>query len=297
MTATATGAPRRAAQRVLRSGLGALLSLVPRLTPRAKKLFWRWFYELVSMRRRDLQTMLMNYGYAPDHESGEIDAGEDWFGCQLYGAVAGAADLHMKEILEVGCGRGGGAVFVFERFGPRSLTGLDLARSAIESCRRQYARAGLRFIAGDAENLPHPDDSFDAVISVESSHCYPNMPRFLDEVCRVLRPGGLLLLADFRRTVVAPRDGDGQLPGEDVDSLHRQLAESGFQTLDEEDITANVVRALKLSTPGVRARVEHRVPKPLRNYALEFAGVEGSAVYKAFADGGLTYLRFVLQKA
>ena len=55
---------------------------------------------------------------------------------------------------------------------------------------------------GDAQNLPFPDESFDAVINVEASHIYPNFERFLGEVARVLRPGGHFLYADFRN-----RDG------------------------------------------------------------------------------------------
>ena len=52
---------------------------------------------------------------------------------------------------------------------------------------------------GNAEKLPFADQSFDAVINVEASHCYPRFPRFLDEVARVLRPGGHFLYADVRR--------------------------------------------------------------------------------------------------
>ena len=51
---------------------------------------------------------------------------------------------------------------------------------------------------GNAESLPFADESFDAVINVEASHGYPDFPRFLAEVARVLRPGGHFLYADFR---------------------------------------------------------------------------------------------------
>ena len=57
---------------------------------------------------------------------------------------------------------------------------------------------GLDFVHGDAENLPFPDESFDAVINVEASHIYPHFDRFLSEVKRVLRPGGHFLHVDFR---------------------------------------------------------------------------------------------------
>ena len=128
-------------------------------------------------------------------------------------------------MLDIGCGRGGGAAFVFEHVGPRSLTGLDLAKTAIDNCRARYSRPGLAFVTGDGEALPFPDGAFDAIISVESSHCYPDMRRFLGEAHRVLRRGGLLLLADFRRSNPPPGS-------DEVAALREQLAETGFRTLE-----------------------------------------------------------------
>ena len=283
----------------VRAGVGALLRAAPQLRPRLEKLLWRGFYEAASLRRRDVGASLMNYGFAPlDGPDAEPGAGEDRFGRQLYAVVAGAADLAGKDVLDVGCGRGGGSAAVFERFGPRSLTGLDLAKSAIERCRARYGRAGLTFVAGDAEALPFPDETFDAVLSVESSHCYPDVLGFLREVHRVLRPGGVLLMADFRRTLSGPpAPGDAQRQIGDIDTLRRQIADAGLRTVEETEITPNVVDALSQCTPELRARIEGGVPKPLQRYALEFAGIEGTAMYRAFAGGELIYLRFVLQRA
>lgn len=281
----------------MRAAAGAALRAAPQLAPPAKQLLWRSVYEVLSLGRRNRGTTLLNYGYASldspvaDSASGELR--EDRHGLQLYEAVAGAAELSGKDVLEVGCGRGGGAAFVFEHFDLRSMTGLDLARQAIERCRARYARPGLQFVAGNAERLPFRDAAFDAVLSVESTHCYADPPSFLREAHRVLRPGGLLLLADLRSTEPTQ---DGVFAREDVARLRKQLAEAGFRTLDEEDITPNVVRALELDTPIRRAQIGRRVPKLLRRQVLRFAAVEGSPVYRAFAEHELTYLRFVLEK-
>lgn len=277
--------------------MGASLRAAPGLAPHAQKLVWRTVYELASL-GRDPETSMMNYGYASAVD-GDVDAGsaKDRFGLQLYGAVAGAVDLAGKDVLEVGCGRGGGAAFVFERYGPLSMTGVDLARKAIDRCRARYGRPGLTFVAGDAENLPFPDRAFDAVLSVESSHCYGDVPRFLREVRRVLRPGGLLLLADTRHTVLEPETDQAVFRQADVRRLREQLVDAGFCTVEEEDITANVVRALILDSENRRARIERRVPKQLQPHALAFAAIEGSPMFQAFSDGTLTYLRFVLEKA
>lgn len=283
--------------RPLRRLVGVVLRLAPELAPRTEKLWWRMVYEAASLRRGDQWTSVMNYGYAPlDAATTNADLSDVPYGLQLYARVAGAASLEGKDVLEVGCGRGGGTAFVQERFRPRSMVGLDLATRAIDACRAAYARPGLRFVAGDAENLPFDDASFDVVLNVESSHCYADMQRFLGEVHRVLRPGGLLLIADARETLSEPHDG-ALFAHRDVPTFRQQLADASFETLEEEDITKNVMRALVLDTPSRRARVEKRVPRLLRPYVHAFAAAEGSPMYRAYDEGQRTYLRFVLQRA
>ena len=149
-------------------------------------------------------TAFLNYGYAKLGDDGDEASSRnrdgDRFGVQLYERVRGGVELTGKDVLEIGCGRGGGTAYLFESHRPRNMTGLDLAGSAIARCRRDHARPGLTFLQGDAEALPFADASFDVVVNVESSHCYPDVPGFLREVHRVLRPGGYLLLADVRHT-------------------------------------------------------------------------------------------------
>ena len=82
-------------------------------------------------------------------------------------------------------------------------------------------------------NLPAADNSYDCVVCVESSHCYPDIDKFLAEVKRVLKPGGTFLFADFRDEQLA------ELP-----VLMQQLERSGMDMLKTVDITPNVVEAL-----------------------------------------------------
>ena len=49
-----------------------------------------------------------------------------------------------------------------------------------------------------AESLPLGDASVDVLVNVESSHCYGNFQKFIAEVHRVLKVGGVFLFADFR---------------------------------------------------------------------------------------------------
>jgi SAM-dependent methyltransferase len=230
----------------------------------------------------------MNYGYAPVDEGDASfalnpDADENALGIQLYRRVAAAVDLTGKDVLDVGCGRGGGTAFVFRALGARSVTGVDFAPAAIAACATRYDGAGLRFVTGDAENLPFPESAFDAVINVESSHCYPSVERFLSEVQRVLRSGGYLLFADMRLRT-------------DVSRLRELFRSAGFVPIEEQEITENIVRALDLDSEQRLEVIRRLVPKPFRRIAREFMATNGSDVHRQLRDGQLEYVRFVLQK-
>ena len=96
------------------------------------------------------------------------------------------------DVVEVGCGRGGGAAFLFSRHAPSSLTGVDAAPQQIEQARRRFGAQGeaLQFRVGAADSLPVEDGSADLLLSVESMHTYTDKAAFLREARRVLRPGG-----------------------------------------------------------------------------------------------------------
>jgi ubiquinone/menaquinone biosynthesis C-methylase UbiE len=268
----------------------------PDLRARLQKRVWRLVYGFSSRRGAHPASAFMNYGYAPLDGTLRTGAPEQ-HGEALYDRVAGGVPLEGRDVLEVGCGRGGGTAYIFEHHRPRALTGLDLAAGAIERSRRAHARPGLAFVQGDAEALPFRDASFDAVLNVESAHCYPDAPRFLREAHRVLRPGGFLLLADVRHTSLEGAGDDRLLPQSDMPQFVAELEASPFEIVQEEDITANVRRALELDSPRRREHIERGVPRLLRAQALAFAGVVGTPLYEAFDSGAMSYRRFVLRKA
>lgn len=146
--------------------------------------------------------VFFNFGYEEDPPMDlplkESDEG-DRYCIQLYHVTASQVDLAGKRVLEVSCGAGGGASYIMRTLGPASYTGMDLNPASIELCRREHRIPGLEFVQGDAQNLPFPDEAFDAVINVEASHQYPDFIGFLAEVARVLRPGGHFLYTDNRR--------------------------------------------------------------------------------------------------
>ena len=106
-----------------------------------------------------------------------------------------------EDLLDVGCGTGPMIELLASEFPNRRYTGLDLTPRIIEVASAKGIE-NASFVVGDAEDLPFDDESFDTVICANSFHHYPNPQAFFNEVARVLRPGGELVLRDY--TTAAP---------------------------------------------------------------------------------------------
>jgi SAM-dependent methyltransferase len=256
--------------------------------PRVNQALWRITYEYLAARIPLREWAFMNYGYAavaPAADTLELDASdeEDRFCIQLYERVAGPVDLHGRDVLEIGSGRGGGASYIKRYLGPATVVGADLSRRAVRLCNRYRALPGLRYVHGDALSLPFPDGSFDAVVNVESSHCYPSMDAFLVEVHRVLRPGGHFLFADFRSN-------------EELGGLQDEIARCPLEVVEEEVITGNVVAALERDSERKLRLIRQMVPTWLHGPFTRFAAIEGSQTHEGFLAGRTRYLRYVLRK-
>lgn len=252
-------------------------------TARGKRWLWRAWYEFLATRYRDPRWTFMNYGYrvADSPAPALAPADEPDRSCiQLYDVVARAAPLAGRDLLEVGCGRGGGAAYVARALGPRRVVAVDLSPAAIALCRRRFQQANLSFEVGDAERLPFPDGSFDAVLNVESSHCYPHLDAFLREVRRVLRPGGHFLYADFR-------------PREEI-AAWRAALEAIFVVTAERDLRPGVVSALDADDARKHDLIHGLVDRPLRGVFREFAALRGTVLNDALRRGDFGYRAFVL---
>lgn len=264
-----------------------LFAFLCRFAP-LKRLLWRRWYQFLAKRYQIPEWQVMNYGYAAIPEGAPLtldptDEAER-YGLQLYHYVASPLVLEGLHVLEVGCGRGGGAAWLHRTKRPAAMTGVDFSAEAIALCKQRYTGEGLTFLTGDAEALQLPSASFDVVINVESSHCYGSMPAFLREVHRVLKPGGHFLCADFR-------DDDK------VEQWRAQLRDSGLELVKETHITPNVLTALDADDARKLALMEKLIPKHLFKSFRDFAAVKGSLVYEHFRHGRMLYYAFVLRKA
>ena len=228
----------------------------------------------------------MNYGYAAiPADPIALDASDESnrYSVQLYHAVINGVNLANLRVLEIGSGRGGGAAYIKRYHKPATMVGLDFSAKAVALCNEVYNIQGLSFVQGDAEDLPFDDNAFDAVINVESSHCYGSVDAFLRQVRRVLRPGGYFLYADFRDL-------------EKLENWRQQIRDSGLILINETNITANVVAALDADDERKTHLIDKLVPRLLLSAFKDFSGVKGSAIYTEFQSGVTPYLRFLLQK-
>ncbi len=269
--------------------LNLTAAFVFRLPSSLRRNLSRSWYQYLARRFHYRDWVFMNYGFAAVESPArplhlELEDEQDRYCIQLYDYLLGDMDLRGLDVLEVGCGRGGGASFISRYRRPRSMIGADLSSTNITFCQWRHPLPGLRFLPGDAEALPFGDNTFDVVVNVESSHSYRSTAQFLAEVRRVLRPGGSFYFADLRDK-------------EHVATLHRELEASGLTCHREERITRNVLEALRLDSQRKRALIRERSPWVWRGVFQIFAGIPGTVWYEALRQRHLEYLCFVLRKA
>jgi ubiquinone/menaquinone biosynthesis C-methylase UbiE len=253
---------------------------------RIRKAIWQLWYPFLTRRLHGEEVLLLNYAYEenPAMNIPLVPDDEQNRACiQLYHHVATQVDLRGKNILEVSCGHGGGASYLARTFQPKNYTALDLNSAGIKFCKRRHRVDGLNFVQGDAENLPFETNSFDAVINVEASHCYPNFPRFLAEVARVLRPGGNFLYADFR---FSERGGEWE----------KDIAAAPLKMLRTRNINAEVRLGMNRNSARSQELVARHLPKFLHALGRDFAGTKGSRIHNALDSGELSYRSYCFEK-
>jgi ubiquinone/menaquinone biosynthesis C-methylase UbiE len=247
--------------------------------------FFKVWYWYISNIDKNAEVVFMNFGYTSPNQKPELKPEDEInrYSIQLYHLLAASVDLKDKSLLEIGCGRGGGLSYIAKYFPLKSALGVDLNKRATQFSQKHYQLKGLDFMQGDAQKLAIEDNRFDIVINVESSHRYPDMQAFLGEVKRVLKPGGHFLFTDFRYDY-------------EMDELNKLVSGMGLKIVMEQNITSNVVAALKADDQRRRQLVKKLAPKILHKLALNFAGAVDSETYHYFASGKYEYFYFVLEK-
>lgn len=108
-------------------------------------------------------------------------------------------DFKGKKVLDVGSGNG----YVLSKYAIEGadVYGVDITQAGIDLCKARFDLLGLSgiFQVADAQSLPFPDNTFDCVCSMGVLHHVPDTQKALDEIFRVLKPGGRLIVMFYHR--------------------------------------------------------------------------------------------------
>jgi SAM-dependent methyltransferase len=226
--------------------------------------------------------------------------GESWFaqepGATPYSRLIPFDELRGRDVLEIGCGTGVHARLLAEA--GANVSAVDLTPTAVELTRRRLALHGLEADVreADAEQLPYDDATFDFVWSWGVIHHSSDTERVLDEIARVLRPGGRFAFMVYHRSSVtfwlnyvlfrgvlrggllherpdelANRWSDGVVARHYTRrSLAHALSVHGLEP-ERVEVMGQIGEAVPL--PGtLRRRVERFVPLPLRRAVVRRYG-------------------------
>ena len=151
----------------------------------------------------DVVTRFYEYGWGQSFHFAPRRSGEGLHAAQRRqeAGVAEILDLGPgTKVADIGCGVGGPAINIAKATGA-SITGLNYNAYQIARCRRAARRAGLEgtcdFLLANYLDVPLANDCFDAAYSFEAICHAPDRDRCLDELWRLLRPGGQVALTEW----------------------------------------------------------------------------------------------------
>jgi MPBQ/MSBQ methyltransferase len=115
---------------------------------------------------------------------------------------------HPPKILDVGCGIGGTSRYLANKFPESKVTGITLSKNQVKRGTQLAAERGLNnvnFQVMDALAMEFPDNSFDLVWACESGEHMPDKTAYVNEMIRVLKPGGTLVIATWCQREETPQ--------------------------------------------------------------------------------------------
>lgn len=237
-----------------------------------------------------------------------VDIGQNsWVTADEYERFIGWLDLGPgRHALEVASGSGGPARFLARTTGCH-VTGIDANRSGVATASQMTARSGQRgqvtFAVADATAaLPFEDNSFDALLCIDSMNHFPNRPAVLREWHRVLRAGRRAVFTDpvvisgpVTNDELALRSSIGLFVFVPSGLNERLIEQAGFRLVEQEDVTAN---AALVSGRWHRARQNHEKDLLQIEGEERYAGLQRffDAVHRLTSERRLSRIVYLTEK-
>ncbi len=241
----------------------------------------------------------LNFGWwenAPDYITAAHDLVHKMAG--LLGVTGDSA------VLDVACGMGSQDVYLHSQYGC-SIDAVDILWKHVQIARRRIEAAGIgqkvRAHHGTATKLPFPDQSFTHVMCIEGSQHFNTREDFLKEAFRLMKPEGVMVLADFcithparnlrEKTVVKAAQKLWACPDANVYGIEaylRKLSQLGF-------VNATITEVGRYTIPGYfkekKKIVNIREMSEIRGLFLTLCGlVVDYSVYKSYKDRLTEYI-------
>jgi ubiquinone/menaquinone biosynthesis C-methylase UbiE len=247
-----------------------------------KNKFRNFLYNSASLYalKKGINERFMNLGYVGSPIELKEEDKHDTNHFQLYNTVTKGVDFKNKELMEVGCGRGGGCYFLKEYLKAAKVTGVDLSANNIKIANKLVGSEDVTFSRQNAEEINFPPASLDGVVNLESSHCYPNRKAFYKGVYSLLKSGGYFVYADI-------------MMSNNVSRIREYICSLGFKLERETDITEGVVLSLQEKQVKRFSFLKKKIiPLILKSF---YVSNEGYA-YAMLKEGKRKYMSFVFSK-
>jgi tocopherol O-methyltransferase len=205
------------------------------------------------------------------------------------------------DVLDVGCGHGGTAVYLAEQHGCR-VVGITISEKQAHIARVKAAQAGVAkqvsIVTQDVETFAYPAAQFDLVWTMESSEHFADKRGYFQNASRTLRAGGQLLLSAWTGSMASARVQEvatrflcpGLWTREQYESA---VATAGLRVRSSEDLSALVAQTWEICRQ--RAQAASVAVKLLSAAAREFvAGID--VILEAYQSREMTYTVIVAQK-
>jgi demethylmenaquinone methyltransferase / 2-methoxy-6-polyprenyl-1,4-benzoquinol methylase len=159
------------------------------------------FKESVESKKKQVENMFDKIAFRYDFLNRFLSAGIDLSWRRK--AIKELKDLQPQNILDVATGTGDFAITSYKILNPANITGIDISDGMLELGRKKVEKLGLsnkiQLLNGDSEAILFGDKSFDAVTVAFGVRNFENLEKGLNEIYRVLKPGGKLVILEFSK--------------------------------------------------------------------------------------------------